>query len=331
MGALIMAMGKNKAGIMAAITAAAEASNMPAEDRSRAHRSLPKGTIGSIRAGLGGIQDIDSKLVIPWGPKDRLDPELTAVNNQDERQSIQDLVDSISTNGQQIPVLLRPSSEQDGYFEVIYGRRRILACRKLGIFIKALIRTLDDKAALLAKGLENANRAELSFYERARFAQAILEQGYERSVAIQALSISKNTLSQFERITRLVPQSVGDLIGAAANSGRPKWMALATAFEKGQLVENKAIELLKNYDQTIPSDDKLDVVLAALTKRGPRERSPEGNVPIPGVVIKSGKNALSVSVKNTGKTKGFSKWLDDHIEDLIQDSFERFQSENRRG
>jgi ParB family chromosome partitioning protein len=326
-----MAMGKNKTGIMAAITAAAEASNAPVEDRSRAHRSLPKGTIGSIRAGLGGIQDIDTKLVIPWGPKDRLDPELTAVNNQDEPQSLQELVDSISTNGQQIPVLLRPSSEQDGYFEVIYGRRRILACRKIGISVKALIRTLDDKEALLAKGLENANRAELSFYERARFSQAILEQGYERSVAIQALSISKNTLSQFERITRLVPLSVGDLIGAASNSGRPKWMTLAIAFEKGQLVESKATEVLNNCDQTTSSDDKLEMVLASLTKRGPRERNPAGKTPMPGVVIKSGKNALSVSVKNTGKTKGFSKWLDDHIEDLIKDSFERFQSENRRG
>ena len=326
-----MAMGKNKTGIMAAITAAAEASNTPIESSKRAHRSLPKGTIGSIRAGLGGIQDIDTKLVIPWGPKDRLDMELTTVNSSEVPQSIQELVDSISTNGQQIPVLIRPSSEKDGQFEVIYGRRRIQACRELGISVKALIRTLDDKEALLAKGLENANRAELSFYERARFSQAILEQGYERSIALQALSISKNTLSQFERITRLVPQLVGDQIGAAINSGRPKWMALATAFEKEQLVESNAIDVLKNCDQAISSDERLDIVLASLMKRGPQERSPQGKIPLPGVVIKSGKNALSVSVKNTGKTKGFSKWLDDHIEDIIKDSFERFQSENRRG
>ena len=326
-----MAMGKNKTGIMAAITAVAEASNTPDEDRSRAHRSLPKGTIGSIRAGLGGIQDIDTKLIIPWGPKDRLDPELTAVNSEDTSQSYQKLVDSISTNGQQIPILLRPSHEQDGQFEVIYGHRRIQICRSLGISVKALIRTLDDKEALLAKGLENANRVELSFYERARFAQAILAQGYERSIAIQALSISKNTLSQFERITRLVPLLVGDQIGAAANSGRPKWMALATAFEKGQLLEKSAVDILESCDQIISSDEKLDLVLASLMKRGPQDRSPQGKIPLPGVLVKSGKNALSVSVKNTGKTKGFSKWLDDHIEDFIKDSFERFQSENRRG
>jgi len=97
------------------------------------------------------------------------------------------LADSISNNGQQVPVLLRPAADKDGKFEVIYGRRRILACQQLGIPVKALIRTLDDGEALIAKGLENANRQDLSFYERARFAQAILEQGHTREQALQAL------------------------------------------------------------------------------------------------------------------------------------------------
>ena len=78
MGTLVMAMGKNKTGIMAAITAASEASKEGASDR--AHRTLPKGTIGSVRAGLGGIQEIDTNLILAWGPKDRMDIELTAVN-----------------------------------------------------------------------------------------------------------------------------------------------------------------------------------------------------------------------------------------------------------
>lgn len=60
-----MAMGKNKTGIMAAITAATEAPKDGGSDR--AHRTLPKGTIGSVRAGLGGIQDIDTNLILAWG------------------------------------------------------------------------------------------------------------------------------------------------------------------------------------------------------------------------------------------------------------------------
>lgn len=323
-----MAMGKNKTGIMAAITAATEAAKDSGSER--AHRTLPKGTIGSVRAGLGGIQDIDTNLILAWGPKDRLDIELTAVNNAEPNESIQDLASSIAEAGQQVPVLLRPSKERDGHFEVIYGQRRILACRQLGIPVRALIRTLDDTDALMAKGLENAGRAELSYYERVRFAQAILEQGYSRAEVCQALAISKNTLSQLERINRLVPCAVGEAIGAAPGAGRPKWTSLATAFEKEQLTEKAALGVLGRSSE-LESDGRLELVLKEIGKRGKQERSIEERSPLPGVQIKSGKSGLSLSVKRAGDNTQFANWLDQNLDQLIQDSFERFQSENHEG
>ncbi|MBS8224841.1 plasmid partitioning protein RepB [Vannielia litorea] len=328
MGAVIMAMGKNKTGIMAAITAATEAPKDGGSDR--AHRTLPKGTIGSVRAGLGGIQEIDTNLILAWGPKDRLDIELTAVNSTEPHESIQDLASSIAEAGQQVPVLLRPSKERDGHFEVIYGQRRILACRHLGIPVRALIRTLDDTDALLAKGLENAGRAELSYYERVRFAQAILEQGYSRAEVCQALAISKNTLSQLERINRLVPTAVGEAIGAAPGAGRPKWTTLATAFEKEQLTEKAALGVLGRSGE-LESDGRLELVLKEIGKRGKQERSIEERSPLPGVQIKSGKSGLSVTVRRAGDNTKFANWLDQNLDQLIQDSFERFQSENHEG
>lgn len=323
-----MAMGKNKTGIMAAITAATEAAKDSGSER--AHRTLPKGTIGSVRAGLGGIQDIDTNLIVAWGPKDRLDIELTAVNNAEPNESIQDLASSIAEAGQQVPVLLRPSKERDGHFEVIYGQRRILACRQLGIPVRALIRTLDDTDALMAKGLENAGRAELSYYERVRFAQAILEQGYSRAEVCQALAISKNTLSQLERINRLVPCAVGEAIGAAPGAGRPKWTSLATAFEKEQLTEKAVLGVLGRSSE-LESDGRLELVLKEIGKRGKQERSIEERSPLPGVQIKSGKSGLSLSVKRAGDNTQFANWLDQNLDQLIQDSFERFQSENHEG
>ena len=323
-----MAMGKNKTGIMAAITAATEAAKDSGSER--AHRTLPKGTIGSVRAGLGGIQDIDTNLILAWGPKDRLDIELTAVNNAEPNEAIQDLASSIAEAGQQVPVLLRPSKERDGHFEVIYGQRRILACRQLGIPVRALIRTLDDTDALMAKGLENSGRAELSYYERVRFAQAILEQGYSRAEVCQALAISKNTLSQLERINRLVPCAVGEAIGAAPGAGRPKWTSLATAFEKEQLTEKAALGVLGRSSE-LESDGRLELVLKEIGKRGKQERSIEERSPLPGVQIKSGKSGLSLSVKRAGDNTQFANWLDQNLDQLIQDSFERFQSENREG
>ncbi|WP_253949368.1 plasmid partitioning protein RepB [Mangrovicoccus sp. HB161399] len=319
-----MAMGKNKTGIMAAITAAAEAK--PAAGR--AHHSLPKGTIGSVRAGLGGIQDIDTNLILAWGPKDRMDVELTGVNSDEAQDSIAELAESIRDSGQQVPVLLRPSTTEDGHFEVVYGRRRILACKQAGLPVKALIRTMDDSQALMAKGLENAGRAELSFYERARFALSIGGQGYERAEIMQALAISKNTLSQLERITRLVPAEVGDAIGPAPGSGRPKWMSLAQVFERGVIDGKSAIGILGRFPADATSDERLDGLLREISRRGARSSEAAETTPVPGVTIRSARSSITMSVKRAGVNRAFSDWLDGNLEELIRESYERFRSEN---
>ena len=308
---------------MAAISAA-QVGKTPIKDR--AHRSLPRGTVGSVRAGLGGIQEIDTHLITSWGPQDRL--ELTAVNKADMAEDTHTLVESIRENGQQVPVLLRPCPHEDGRFDVIYGRRRILACRELDIPVKALIRTLDDTEALMAKGLENASRVQLSFYERARFAAAIMQQGYSREATMQALAISKNTLSQLERIPRLVPDKVGDAIGAAPGAGRPKWMALATLFEEGTLKEATALDVVGGLAEDVTSDGRLDAVIRAATQRGPKARAEAPREPIPGVAIKSSKSSISVAIKRAGENKEFADWLDNNIDQLIADSFQTFKEQS---
>ncbi len=320
-----MALSKNKTGIMAAISAAAEASQ--SGEAARAERSLPKGTIGSVRAGLGGIQEIDTAQIIPWGPQDRL--ELTAVNS--DADGLGDLVDSIRTSGQQVPVLLRPAADRDGFFEVIYGRRRILACQQLDLPVRALIRTLDDTEALMAKGLENASRTNLSFYERARFADAILAQGYSRKEVMEALAISKNTLSQMERITRIVPAELGDMIGAAPGAGRPKWNTLATAFETGKLTLVEAKYGLLQHASEAASDDKLTTLIAFAHRKKDAPKQPPPRTPVPGVKIKSQATGVAVTVGKTGKSKAFGDWFEANAEDIMRSAFDRFERQNRSG
>lgn len=318
-----MALDKNKEGIMAAISAAT-VGKAPV-GTNRAHRTLPKGTVGSVRAGLGGIQDIDTALILPWGPEDRL--VLTAVNSPED--DVLDLVDSIKTSGQQVPVLLRPAVNHDGKFEVIYGRRRILACKDLGVPVKALVRTLDDGEALIAKGLENASRQDLSFYERARFAKAILNQGHTREHALQALSISKNTLSQLERVARLVPDAVGEAIGAAHGAGRPKWMALASAFDGKVLSEAHALAVLAGVSDDATSDVRLQAVLASIDTDSPTQPAAIERTPVDGALVKSTKSAVIVTVKRAGGSTDFADWFDDNIDGLITESYRSFQKRSK--
>ncbi|MEO1109702.1 MAG: ParB/RepB/Spo0J family partition protein [Pseudomonadota bacterium] len=319
-----MALKQNKTSMAAAIAAAAGNPPIPPTKTERANAALPRGTIASVRVGAGGIQDIDTSLILPWGPKDRLGIELTPVNSDLEANvdsAVLELAESIKdAGGQQVPVLLRPSEEVDGHFEVIYGRRRILACQYLNQPVRALVRTLDDKEALQAKGLENSSRVDLSYYERARFAREILNQGYDRSEAITALAVSKNTLSQLERVTNDIPDDLGDMIGPAPKSGRPKWTALADALRKGVITADKAKKLLETLN-VANSDDRLNGLLSSLA---PKKAAQEVR-PAPDVVIKTSNSAVNMTIKRAGDNEAYTSWLSDNLGQIIQDSYERFK------
>ncbi len=319
-----MALKQNKTSMAAAIAAAAGNPPIQPTKTERANAALPRGTIASVRVGAGGIQDIDTSLILPWGPKDRLGIELTPVNSDAEAyvdSAVLELAESIKdAGGQQVPVLLRPSEEVDGHFEVIYGRRRILACQHLNQPVRALVRTLDDKEALQAKGLENSSRVDLSYYERARFAREILNQGYDRSEAITALAISKNTLSQLERVTNDIPDDLGDMIGPAPKSGRPKWTALADALRKGVITADKAKKLLETLN-VANSDDRLNGLLGSLT---PKIEAQEVR-PAPDVVIRTSNSAVNMTINRAGDNEAYTSWLSDNLGQLIQDSYERFK------
>ncbi|CUJ98563.1 Chromosome-partitioning protein ParB [Ruegeria denitrificans] len=319
-----MALKQNKTSMAAAIAAAAGNPPIPPTKTERANAALPRGTIASVRVGAGGIQDIDTSLILPWGPKDRLGIELTPVNSEAEPtvdSAVLELAESIKdAGGQQVPVLLRPSEDVDGHFEVIYGRRRILACQHLNQPVRALVRTLDDKEALQAKGLENSSRVDLSYYERARFAREILNQGYDRSEAITALAISKNTLSQLERVTNDIPDDLGDMIGPAPKSGRPKWTALADALRKGVITAEKAKKLLQTLN-VANSDDRLTRLLSSLTLK----KKAQEVRPAPDVVIKTSNSAVNMTIKRAGDNEAYTSWLSDNLGQIIQDSYERFK------
>lgn len=326
---------KNKKAMKAAMKAAeGEVSNvgketlMPHRDRTPSRISERR---KSAIAATNGIQEIDPNLVLPWGPRDRLNIELTAVNSQDGTaenafdDNVVELATSIQVSGEQhVPVLLRPSDEREGYYDVVYGRRRILACRYLGISVKALVRKLDDKAALQAKGLENSSRLDLSFYERARFAKEIAEQGYSKEETYTALNVSKNVLSQLDRVTRNVPDDLGDKIGPAPESGRPKWTALANALEEGKITVDQAHATIDRLGIDTPSDTKLAQLLAGLRSE------PEVTKPVKGVSIKITPSGLSITV-DAKEDPEFTNWIKHNIDSLIEESRERFEKESAAG
>lgn len=142
------------------------------------------------------------------------------------------LVESVRESGQQVPVLLRPHPEKPGVYQTAYGHRRIRAAARLGRPVKAIIRALSDDELVLAQGKENAERRNLSFIERALFAQNLAQRGFDRKMIGEALAVQKSELSRLMQVIESVPNNFVRFIGPAPKVGRERWMKLGEILSK---------------------------------------------------------------------------------------------------
>jgi len=282
--------------------------------------------LGALQGSLSAIRELDPSLIDDWGPKDRIDG-FTTVNSDDDADGFDTLKSSIEDGGQQVPVLVRKASTE-GRFEIIYGRRRLRACRELGLKVRANVQDLDDTTALLAKGLENAARRNLSFYEKARFAAVIKTAGHTSKTIRKVLTLSASGLSHLTKITDNVPDEVGDQIGAAPKSGRPKWTALAEAFLTKKTTATSSLAILDAVNNELSSDDRLEHLLKEIARREARPVEGRETTPVSGITIKSGRATIAMSIKRAGENAAFADWLDHKLDDIIRKSYQEFTAVN---
>ena len=85
-----------------------------------------------------------------------------------DKDALQELADSIKAQGVLQPVLVRPLADS-GKFEIIAGERRWRAAQLAGLHeIPAVVRKLDDRAAMCIALIENIQREDLNPLEHAR-------------------------------------------------------------------------------------------------------------------------------------------------------------------
>jgi len=105
------------------------------------------------------------------------------------------LKDDISKAGGNVQaIFVRTNLESPGRFEIIFGHRRYMACKELGIPVLASICTerIGDAELFAAMDRENRERADLSNFEQGAMYQRALDEGLhtsKRSLA-EALGVS---------------------------------------------------------------------------------------------------------------------------------------------
>lgn len=257
--------------------------------------------------------EIDPDLVDPSPFADRF--------KEQDAASFDALKLSISERGQEIPILVREHPTVTGRYQSAYGHRRVKATRELRIKIRAYVRTLSDEDLVVAQGIENSAREDLSFIERAVFALKLEDAGFQRAVVQSALSIDRAEASKLIAVAKAVPNDILNSIGRAPKVGRGRWQTLAerAADDKQLSRMRKVIQL----DEFTAADTNERV---ALLLQGSHSR--EGTDKASASVVRSSEGAEIAQLTRNGKLyriqlnrakhEGFADYLVDRLPDLYQ-------------
>ncbi|WP_108485159.1 plasmid partitioning protein RepB [Oceaniglobus ichthyenteri] len=282
-----------------------------------------------------------------------LDPGLiddTRIADRLNRDDVDDLRDAIDANGQTVPILVRRNPDSPDRYLLIYGRRRLEAIRtsKTVTKVRALVAAMDDDAAVRAQLSENMARRDLSFIEKALFAQQLLDAGFGTQTQIaEVLTVTKSSVSMALAIVARVTPELVRAIGPAHGVGRPRWETLANQIESAatpmaRLIEiasethtDQAMHVIEHPDapETDASVAAFDAVLAATTPPAPRKSNPDRTV------VQRSLKSGGLSVGKLRKTDAglrldlasgpFADWLEQQADDVIADLHTRWQQQNK--
>lgn len=309
--------------------------------------ALPKGAAGALAQGVqaavrDGLRDIPTDLIDDQGLLDRLG------DMEDDDHALRE---SLKRYGQLVPVLLRPSTEAPGRFEIIYGRRRVRAAKAVGMAVKAIIRPLGGEEAVVAQGQENTARRDLSFIEKARFARLITEEGYSRDVATEALNCHATVLSIMLSVVRDVPDDIVLKIGPAPGIGRDRWFEFAKLARSADAHLDALRAFLDRPDsQASPSNDRLIAASAFLDDARAARRAEQASPGTPAAGarentaraildgfrrelgnVQRSSRWVTIRIAATPGQRGFANWLDSRADDLITELHARYTQETGEG
>lgn len=243
----------------------------------------------------------DGEVVVELDP-DLVDSSFVADRVHDDEEAFALLKEGIAKQGQLQPILVRPHPEVAGRHMIVFGHRRHRVAKELGKRVRAVIRSLDDVAHIVAQGQENARRANLSYIEKARFADSLRKLGHDRAIIMAAVSVDDTVVARMLTLIEMIPHVVLEALGAARGIGRPRWedlkqlIAHPTKRETAIAIVNSA-----EFDQT-PIADRFNFLVDRLKKahRAPKKaRAAEGQWTPPD-------NRVAANFKNTGRTFSLS-------------------------
>ena len=271
----------------------------------------------ALVAGGGGLE-LDPTAIDPSPFPDRL-PD-------DTDSAFEEFKKLIGQEGQKISIQVRTHPDAPGRYQIVYGHRRWRACRDLGIKVKAILAELTDAELVVAQGIENAARQDLSWIERALFVGRMDKAGIKPKDIRAALSVDDPELARLRQVYRAIPADLIEAIGRAPKVGRPRWVDLAaTVVAQNNLVGRIRQILSDDKVSRLSSDERFNRVLVAVKAGGPLSpdrvelKSPGGQIVVR-ALFGPGRVRLIV---DKASSDAFSEFLRDEFPSLMDRFFAR--------
>jgi len=196
-------------------------------------------------------------------PAGKIEPWAYTNRPESEFGDWDSFVESISKNGVEVPIIVRPAPKAKDRYEVIAGRRRWKACLELGIDVPADIRDLTDREAAVIQELENDERSDVSDWADALNYKRLLDNGVFKNQTALAVTLNIdrrriNDLMAYTRIDDRIIAAIGHLSNVSKNNALilasipdadvkkvlPIIEKEAEAIREGKVAKRKLTELL---------------------------------------------------------------------------------------
>jgi ParB family transcriptional regulator, chromosome partitioning protein len=182
-------------------------------------------------------------------PIDKIIPNKFQPRTVFDDEKIEELSRTIHTHGVIQPIVIRPSSDLEGMYEIIAGERRYRAMKKLGWSdVPAIVRSLSDKETASIALIENLQREELTAIEEALAYQQLLElHSLTQEALAQRLGKGQSTVANKLRLLKL-PTFVQEAILHREITERHARALISVKDEQLQL---QLIAATKEYDWNV--------------------------------------------------------------------------------
>ncbi|HEX7385870.1 MAG TPA: ParB/RepB/Spo0J family partition protein [Castellaniella sp.] len=188
--------------------------------------------------GVGRSRDTPSQLPMSALHAGRYQPR----THMDE-SALNELADSIRTQGVMQPILVRPlPSEGVGQYEIIAGERRFRAAQLAGLdHIPVLVREVADENAAVMALIENIQREDLNPLEEAQGVRRLLDEfGLTHEQAATAIGRSRSATTNLLRLLNLAGPVQVMLLAGDIDMGHARAL-LATDAAQQILLANEVI------------------------------------------------------------------------------------------